>query len=210
MKNIFYLAIVLSLVGCNTLHHSIKKSNRHRFSDEVVEKADNPKTQFKEEGLELKEEFIEEPIREERGIPESMDSEVINSLKTEEVSTGVLPNDPPEEEEVTEEELAQKAKFDKNFMYTLITSIIGGPIAVTVGVVTFNSLLMLAIGAPFLLTAFALALFQIYKISHTIPDVLVDKKYHRRYIFADVVMIIVSILIGLGILAGVNAALSAL
>lgn len=208
MKNVIYLSVILVLVSCNSLHRSIKKSSKHRATSEdvvVVTQHD-----YKEQVIKYDEALIDESN--EINFVESTDEVRVDAVETEDVGSieDVLPNEPVNDPEITEEDVAQRAKYDKNFLFTLITSIIGGPVAVTVGIVTFNSLLMLGIGIPFLLTAFALALFQIYKISHTVPDALVDKKFHRRYIFADVVMIVVAILIGLGLLAGVNAVLSAL
>lgn len=205
MKQLVLLLVLASLTGCHSLHRSIKKSRKHRIAKVESTQLEHSPEETEQLGETMLVKELEIEQSETVGIDQP-DSEEEKGVK----NTGKVPvkslEDAPEVVtyneygDPTEEELAAKKKYNKNFWFTLITSIIGAPVAVTVGIITFNPIVFLAIAVPFLLTALALALFQIYKIAPTVPDKLVDKKYQRRYIYTDIVLIVVSVLIGVGLL----------
>lgn len=200
MRKLFYITLILALTSCNALHHSIKKSSRHNHEAKIessigkdpVEESTLIEVQTKTE------------VQSVDQLPETIAPEVEMELKEDEVSPEKLEKNLGVDEEITEEDLAARRKFDKNYRWTLISSIVGAPVAITAGMLTFNPIVMLAIMIPFLLFAATLATFQVFKVSGNVPDSLVDKKFHRRYIFADIVMIVVFILMGLALLGLVS------
>ena len=200
MRKLFYITLILALTSCNALHRSIKKSGRHHHEQSTVTTAENLPTQESSPAYvpeQTETELVEDKV-------ETLNSDVLSDIEDRKSVVIIESVSPPEEDEITEEDLEARRKFDKNYRWTLISSIIGGPIGVTLGILTFNPIVLLSITVPFLLFAATLATFQIFKISGNVPDSLVDKKFHRRYIFADIVMIIVFILTGLALLGLVS------
>lgn len=205
--------MIVSLTGCHTLNGSIRKSRKHRISAVETKTQTRTSTAISDEwdAPETNESIVDHQnvSAEQRSVQSvrHQDEEVLQSdFEQGASSVAQEQSDAPESSnyneygEATDEELAARKKYDKFFWYILITSVIGAPVATAVGFLTFNPAVFLAIAVPFLLGSLALALIQIYRIAPTVPDKLVDKKYQRRYIYADVVLVVVCILIGVALL----------